>query len=335
MLGMVTLRDIALRAGVSTATVSNVLNSTLYVSPKLRERVLTAVRELKYQPNAVARSLRMRQSRTIGMIIPDIANPFFPAVVRGAEDVLMHSGYTLIVGNSDNDQAKEEAYYRAFFERQVDGLLAVATTGQPPDGLKRLNDRNTPIVFVDRYYLGIPGDVVIANNQAGARKAVAHFAERGHKRIAIITGPLDLVNARARLDGYRQELQSRGLEVNKELIREGAFDTASGVEQTAALLALKPRPDAIFVCNALMVCGALQCLEKEKVKCPKDVAVACFDRLDFFDLLRPQLTCVAAPSYELGATGAELVLKRITGKLTGPWQRRVLPTPLVERESSG
>ena len=332
---MATLRDIAILADVSTATVSHVVNGTSHVSEKLRERVLSAVEELNYQPNAVARSLRTRQSHTIGMIIPDISNPFFPAVVRGAEDVLARSGYALLVGNSDNDVSKEEMYYRRFLERQVDGLLTVATSDEPSPVLKRLIIQPTPVVYVDRYYSAMPGDTVIANNVEGSKDAVRHLIETGHKRVAIITGPLQLANARARLVGYQRALKESGLPERKELILEGTFDIKSGFIQTNKLLSVRPTPDALFVCNAQMACGTLRALGEAGIVVPNQIALACFDKLDFFDLLRPRLTCVAAPSYELGAVAARLLLNRISGKLAGSWQRKVLPATLVLGESSG
>ena len=332
---MATLRDIALLADVSTATVSHVVNGKLHVSPKLRARVLTAIRELNYRPNALARSLRTRQSHTIGMIIPDISNPFFPALVRGAEDVLMGSGYAVIVGNSDNDARKEETYYRTFLERQVDGLLAVATTDKPSNVLKQLILQHTPVVYVDRHYHSMPGDIVSADNTGGSRVAVRHLIDTGHSRVAIITGPLGLANARARLKGYESALEEKGLPKEKELIREGAFDIESGFNQTNKLLFARPRPDAIFLSNAQMAIGALRALSQAGIPVPSGIALACFDQLDFFDLLNPRLTCVAQPAYELGTVGAKLLLDRISGRLTGSWVREVLPAVLVPRESSG
>ena len=331
---MATLRDIAQLADVSTATVSHVVNGKHHVSPKLRKRVLAAIRELNYRPNAVARSLRTRHSNTIGMIIPDISNPFFPAVVRGAEDVLMRSGYAVIVGNSDNDARKEETYYRTFLERQVDGLLAVATTDKPSKVLKQLVMHHTPVVYVDRCYTAMPGDTVIADNYQGSKAAVAHLIETGHTRVAIITGPLKLANARARLKGYQQALRENGLSVEKDLMREGAFDIESGFNETNKLLSVRPDPDAIFLSNAQMAVGALRALSEAGISRPHGIALACFDQLDFFDLLSPRLTCVAAPAYEIGAVGARLLLDRISGRLTGAWVRKVLPVTLVQRESS-
>jgi LacI family transcriptional regulator len=268
------------------------------------------------------------------MIIPDISNPFFPAVVRGAEDILMRAGYAVIVGNSDNDAHKEETYYRRFLERQVDGLLAVATTDKPSKVLKQLILQRTPVVYVDREYASVPGDSVIADNLEGSKAAVGHLIDSGCTRVAIVTGPLHLANARVRLKGYQKALIEGGLLETKKLIREGAFDIESGFKQTNILLSVRPRPDAIFLCNAQMAVGALRALSEACISVPDEIALACFDQLDFFDLLNPRLTCIAAPAYELGAVGAQLLLDRISGRLTGSWVRKVLPAALVPRESS-
>jgi DNA-binding LacI/PurR family transcriptional regulator len=331
---MVTLRDIARKAAVSTATVSNVLNDSLYVSPELRARVLAAAEKLNYRPNTVARSLRLKRSYTIGMIVPDVTDPFFPAVVRGAEDVLTRAGFTLIIGNSDNDSVKEETYYRTFLERQVDGLLTVPTCDEAPAILKRFQERGIAVVYVDRFHVDMPGDIVMADDLEGSRRCVRHLAASGRRRIATITGPLNLANARARLEGYRRALKQAHLPHDERLIREGCFDAASGRDRTRELLSLSPPPDALFVANGLMACGALQALEEAHLSCPGDLALACFDRLDFFDLLRPRLTGVVVRPYDLGARGAELVLKRISGETTGPGRRYILRTKLLQREST-
>src|SRR3989442_895830 len=172
---MATIKDIAARSQVSTATVSHVINHTSNVAPERRERVLRVIRELKYHPNAVARSLRTKQTRTVGMIAPDITNPFYPAVVRGAEDLLRQAGYTLIVGNSDIDSEKEEAYYRTFSAKRVDGLLLIASIStQPAEYLLHHDLGEVPLVFIDRFYRGVRADAVIADNVGGSFQAVCH-----------------------------------------------------------------------------------------------------------------------------------------------------------------
>ena len=334
---MSSLKEVAARAGVSTATVSHVTNKSAYVSSTLRERVLKAMRELNYHPNAVARTLKTKKSKTVGIIIPDIANPFFPMVVRGAEDELRHNGYTLILGNSDGDLAKEELYYNTFHSKRVDGmLLIVSPSSSPPEYLRRDKHKDvaTPIVYVDRFHRGLRGDVVMADNAGGSYQAVCHLVDAGHRRIGIITGPLELTNARLRLEGYKRALREHQLPITDPLIRIGKFDVQSGYQETKELLKLAEPPTGVFICNALMSLGFLRALKETGVSCPRDVALVTFDDMDWFDLFQPRITAVSQPAYELGAKAAELLVGRIAGELHGPPCHKILPTKLVIRDSS-
>jgi LacI family transcriptional regulator len=330
------MHDVATRARVSQATVSHVINEKIYVSPKLRERVLRAIRDLNYHPDAVARTLRTKRSKTIGMIIPNISDPFFDTVVRGAEDVLANEGYALIVGNSDDDLRKEETYYRTFRAKQVDGmLLIISPGGGPPEYLQRHVPEMTPIVHLDRYYRGVRGDTVLLDDLGGSYQGVGHLLSLGHRRIAMITGPLNLANASMRLQGYRRALADHGVAFDESLVREGKFDMISGEEKAGDLVLLNPRPTALFVSNALMAAGALRAFTKRGVRCPEDVALVSFNDLDWFDLVKPSITVVRHPVYDLGATAAEILLKRISGKLTSSYRRVILKSTLVVRESCG
>jgi len=331
-----TIKHIAERAGVSTATVSYVINNVPGVSPEVRERVLRIVREARYRPNAVARGLRTKKSGTVSMIVPDITNPFFPGLVRGAEDVLRGAGHTLIVGNSDGDVVKEQEYYRTFSARQTEGLLITASiSSRAPEYLLHHDLSAVPVVFVDRYYRDVRADTVCADNADGSFQAVRHLLELGHRRIAIITGPLQLINARLRLEGYKRALTSEQIPVEDALIREGRYDSESGFEQTLALLHLKNRPTAVFVSNAPMTFGCLRALRDNGVQCPDEIALISFDDAEWFELSRPSVSGVAQNAYQLGAAAGKALAKRIAGQLTGPPRRRVFKTSLVIRESSG
>ena len=332
---MVTILDVAKLAGASLGTVSNVINKTTYVSPKLTRRVLKAIRELNYHPNGMARSLRTRASKTVGMIIPNITDPFFPFVVRGAEDVLLDAGYQLIVGNSDDDASKEEAYYSTFRTKRVDGLLLIISpSAQAPDYLRRHGQGMVPIVLLDRYHPGLGNDVVALDDTEGSFQAVSHLCNSGHRNIAIITGPLTLLNARMRLGGYRRALERHGVPFVQELVYEGSFDIASGHELTKSLLKTPIRPTGLFVCNPQMTIGVLRAFRDHNIRCPQDMAVVSFGDMDLFELMRPSVSAVKLPVYDLGATAAEILLKRISGKLTSSAQRKVLAGELVVRESS-
>ena len=333
---MSTLKHIAERAGVSTATVSYVINNEAGVSPEVRERVLRIVREVRYRPNAVARGLRTKKSGTVSMIVPDITNPFFPGLVRGAEDVLREAGHTLIVGNSDGDVMKEQEYYRIFSARQTEGLLITASiSSRAPEYLQHHDLSTVPVVFVDRYYRDVRSDTVCADNADGSFQAVRHLLDLGHRRIAIITGPLQLVNALLRLEGYKRALTLCHIQIEDALIREGRYDAESGFEQTQALLHLKERPTAIFVSNAPMTFGCLRALRENGVQCPDQVALISFDDAEWFELSKPSVSGVAQDAYQLGAAAGKILAKRISGQLTGAPRRRVFKTNLVIRESSG
>jgi LacI family transcriptional regulator len=332
---MPTIHDIAHQAQVSTATVSHVINKNYPVSPQVRERVLRAIRELGYHPNDMARSLRTRKSRTVGMVIPDITNPFFPAVVRGVEDLMNREGYSVFVGNSDNALQKEEAYYRVFREKRVDGLvMIISESSSPRHYLSEHNTDEVPIVYVDRSFRGLPGDSVLADNTGGSYEAAKHLIAQGHRDIAIITGPSALDNARLRLQGYKKALQEVGITPNERTIVEGRFDAESGYDGTRKLLALTPRPTALFVTNGLMTSGCLRAINESGVQFPGELSLVAFDDLDWFALTRPAITAVRQPAYDLGAVAARMLLSRVSGKLVGRPRRKILSVHLEVRDSS-
>jgi LacI family transcriptional regulator len=269
------------------------------------------------------------------MIVPDITNPFFPGLVRGAEDVLRDAGHTLIVGNSDGDIQKEQEYYHKFSARQTEGLLITASiSSQAPDYLLHHDLNAVPVVFVDRYYRGVRADTVCADNLDGSIQAVRHLLDMGHRRIAIITGPLQLVNARLRLEGYKRALISHHVQIEDALIREGRYDADSGFEQTKALLNLKHRPTAVFVSNAPMTFGCLRAFRERGIQCPDELALISFDDAESFPFTKPSVSGVAQNAYQLGAAAGQILAKRIAGQLEGPPRRRVFKTNLVIRESS-
>jgi LacI family transcriptional regulator len=269
------------------------------------------------------------------MIVPDITNPFFPGLVRGAEDVLRDAGHTLIVGNSDSDVSKEEEYYRTFSSRRTEGLLITASiSAQAPEYLLHHDLNAVPVVFVDRYYRGVRADTVCADNLDGSFQAVSHLLDMGHRRVAIITGPLQLVNARLRLDGYKRALTSNHVKIEDALIREGRFDAESGFDETKALLDLKQPPTAVFVSNAPMTLGCLRALRECGVQCPDELALISFDDAEWFSLTKPSVSGVTQNPYQLGAVAGQILAKRIAGQLAGPPRRRVFKTSLVIRESS-
>jgi LacI family transcriptional regulator len=326
---MATIYDVAKRAGVSTYTVSSVLNQSAYVSPGLTKRVRQAVRELDYTINDLARSLQTRKTKTVGMLIPDIANPFYARVVRGVEDVLKEAGYSLILGDTNNRKQEQVRYLNVFRSKQVDGLLLFISPGDDEE-LRALVKAKKPVVFVGRIPPDIKGDVVTADNTKGASLAVQHLISKGHKRIALVNGQKGLSSSAERVDGWKRALQKAGFTTPKEFVVHGDWTAQAGYEATLGFLKLAEPPSAIFTANLLMMTGVLKALQERRIRCPQEVAVMSSDDSDWLDVFEPRISTVAQPSYEMGSRSAELVLKRI--KAPGrKFERIVLEPKLMIR----
>jgi DNA-binding LacI/PurR family transcriptional regulator len=326
---------------VSTSTISHVLNRTRFVSDELRERVLAAMRELNYEPNAAARMLTLRRSNTIGLIVSDIRNPFFASVARGVEDVAREHSYTVVLCNSDEDLVRESACLKALQTRQVDGVL-LASAGVSDAHLSRLIHAGFPMVLVDRELPHLSVDAVLLDNDGAAYGAVRHLIVRGHRRIAMISGRPSISTTTERVAGYQRALLEAGLEVDPRLIVSGESTSEGGVQATLTVLDVDPRPTAIFSGNNLMSIGALHAIGGRGLAVPDDIALVGFDDFPFpwSDAFRPHLTTVAQPTYELGRRAAEMLvhrlkhLQRLQGSPHSP-ERVVLEGKLVIRESSG
>ena len=329
------IRQIAERARVSIATVSNVISGNRPVSKTLTERVRTAIRELDYHPNHIARSLKVNQTNMLGMIIPDITNPFFPELMRGAEDASRERKYLLVTANTDEKAERERNVIGVLRSHRVDGLLiAVAPRGGEIAFLESTASAGTPVVFLDRAPLGGKLDSVTIDNLKGARDCVRHLIRLGHRAIAIVTGSLDLEIGRQRLNGYQAALKEAGIKVRPSLILEGNFREDSGFRLAKEVLLRQHRPTAIFSSNGVMALGVLQAVHEVGMRCPEDVALATFDELPFPRAFHPRLTCVAQPAYELGFKGANLLIDRIQGKLPTKPVRIELASELKIREST-
>ncbi len=330
---MATVQDVAQRAGVSTATVSYVLNGTRFVSEVLRERVLAAVRELQYEPNAAARTLRSNRSATIGLLISDLQNPFFTEAIRGIEDFAQARGYTVILTNSAEDAVRESACLRALRARHVDGLIVAPAGGRYVE-LDELVAGRFPLVFLDRDVAGLNASAVMLDNQAAAYTAVNHLIELGHVRVGMIAGRPPLSSTTERQAGYRRALSDAGLAIDEALMVTGGSTIDGGAAAADALLQRASRPTAIFVANNLMTIGAMMVIERHGLSVPGDMALVGFDDFAWADVLRPRLTTIAQPHYELGRAAAELLLDQVSGEAALP-RRVLLPGMLVIRDSSG
>lgn len=329
---MATIYDVARKAGVSPATVSRVVNGHANVDPTLAERVRGAMLELDYRPNAVARNLRRSRTTLWAVVISDIGNPFFTALVRGVEDIAQQAGYSVVLCNTDEDPAKECRYLNAVLAEQVAGVI-IAPSGPSVDLEWLTAAARVPVVVIDRQLHGSRIDTVLVDNEHGARLATEHLIESGYQRIACVTGRRGVYTADSRLAGYRHALAKAGQPYREELVRYADFRTDGGYQATTDLLRLEDRPDALFVANNLMTIGAVECLMDQGVAVPSAMGVVGFDELPWAHLVRPALTTVSQPTYQLGETAAHLLTERITCPDRAA-ATVTLPTKLQVRESS-
>jgi len=330
-----TIKDVAVRAKVSVATVSHVVNGTRKVAPATIQRVRQAMKELDYHPNAVAQSLRTQKTKAIGIVVSDITNPFFATLVRGAEDAAIEAGYSLIVCNSDESSDKEDRYVRLLRQRRMDGLLISPVGDGSTSAVQKLPRQQMPFVFVDRRAEGVEADAVLSDNSAGAYQATHYLIEQGHRRIGLILGIEGATTTEERLVGYSQALEEAGIAISKELVVWGDYRAEGGRRATALLMGLDAPPTAIFSTNNLMTMGVLQGLIERGVKIPTDMAVIGFDDLRLAKLVRPALTAIVQEPYQIGHIAFGLLLKRIsepTGH--GEYQEIRIPVEFRVRESA-
>ncbi len=326
---MATIYDVARRAGVSTYTVSVVLNRSAKVSEELTKRVLEAAQELDYSINRIASSLQTRRTNTIGMLIPDIANPWYARVVRGVEDVLTANNYSLFLGSTRDDAAVQARYLDVYNARQVDGTLIFHAPGSESD-LARLSRQRAPVVYVGRIPRTLEADTVTADNRLGAKLATEHLLSKGHSKIAVITGPQSLSVFKDRVAGWKSALKRAGVEINSAYNREADGTQAGGYNETLQLLALQDPPTAYFAGNLLMMMGVLKALKEKKVRIPKDVEVMSADDSDWLDAFNPPISVIEQPSYTLGVEAAQLLVRRLK-KPDSPFEHIVLTPKLKIR----
>ena len=329
-----TIRTVAVHARVSVATVSAVVNGTKPVSPELTARVRASVSTLGYRPNNLARSLKQQRSRILGLVLSDITNPFFTTLVRAVEDTARMRGYTLLLGNTDEDVAKEETYVELLRSRQVDGLILVASAGEHAY-LPELLAAGFSVVCVDRSLVALGADSVLTDNVTGAREAVAHLITLGHRRVGIVAGLPVVTSTYQRLQGYHDALTAAGIPVDTALVRQGNSRIEGGMVETAALLDLPVPPTALFVTNNLMTIGAMRTVLDRGLRCPEDIALIGFDDFEWASVFRPRLTTVRQPVYAIGETATRLLVDRIERKRSGAATELLLQPTLVVRESCG
>jgi LacI family transcriptional regulator len=330
-----TLKDVAERAGVHPGTASRALNpeTRTLVNAETAQRVLQAAADLGYTPNPFARSLKTKHSYAIGVLIPDMTNPFFPPIVRGVEDRLAESGYTVFVGNTDNEAARERVQLQKMRDRQVDGLI-VATAEVKHKALSDAMSAGTPIVLVNRTLAGKRIFSVSVDDAAGVHLAVEHLLGLGHKHIAHVAGPQKLSTGRNRHAGYVEAMSAAGLRVDPDLVTfADAFTEEAGIVAFRQLLRTRKKITAVVAGNDLIALGGYDVLPERKLKCPEDISIVGFNDMRFVDKVTPPLTTVRVPQYELGRLAADLLLERLRNPEAPARALRLAPELIVRRST--
>ncbi|MFO8063175.1 MAG: LacI family DNA-binding transcriptional regulator [Spirochaetia bacterium] len=328
---MATIKDVAKRAGVSPTTVSHIINETRHVSEALRARVMEAIDELDYRPYGLARSLRTKQSHTIGVLIPDNTNPYFAEIARLLEDECFLKGYNVIICNTEQNPGKELTYMRLLAEKAADGMVFVST-GDDAEAIDALSDQKITAVLVDRDIPGLDIDRVVSDNEHGAYLATRHLIELGHTRIDCIAGPQGIASTEDRLAGYHRAMEEEGL---AGTVFYGDFQVESGYAAFDQMHREDNLPTAFFASNDLMAMGVLHGAAEQHMRVPYDLSVVGFDDVQLASYAVPSLTTVRQPKQEIVRQAVSLLLRRLSGDTTEGMQHRVLTPELVIRASTG
>ncbi|MFT3863829.1 MAG: LacI family DNA-binding transcriptional regulator [Solirubrobacterales bacterium] len=331
-----TIRDVAALAGVSPSTVSHVINNSAGVSATTRARVDLAIRELGFEPNQSARSLKRPRVASIGLIVPDLRNPFFALVTEGVQEKALEEDVVVVLCATDARSEREDYYAGMLRSRRLDGVLYVSGTGISTRSLVELAAHG-PIVLIDERLRGMEVPWVGAENRAGARRSAQHVLELGHRRLAFVSGPSALWSSEQRLAGYREAAAAAGLEPDSVAVVEGDYRQASGHAAAETLLAANAelRPTAILCANDLMAFGVLAYCRQAGISVPDELSVVGFDDVPAAELVCPSLTTVRQPAFEMGRAGTSVLLDRVAGRAITSDPPSLLPTELIERDSVG
>jgi LacI family transcriptional regulator len=330
----VTISDVAEKAGVSTATVSHVINNTRRVEDETREVVLQTMLDLGYQPNSLARSLRSGETKTIGVIVPDVSILFFADISRRIENIGYENGYSVILCNSDNDLAKQRNYIDTLIAKQVDGVIFISA-GESNKDLERLANSDIPIVVADRVVPLSLADVVLLDNEDAGYVATRHLIDLGHEKIGCITGPSNVSPSMQRVIGYKRAMQEKKLSILEKYVMPGDFTYSGGSESMAQLISLKNRPSAVFVLNDMMAIGAVSSARRMGYRVPEDISIIGFDDIELARAITPALTTMAQPMQELAEIATNsLIEKMVSSESKLENKEFILKANLVIREST-
>ena len=329
------MKDVARLSGVSAMTVSRVINGSERVAPETRLRVERAIAELGYVPSRLARGLIRQKTGTLAVIVPDVANPFFTLIVRGAEDVARRADYRVILCDTRGNLTIERGVIEEMIAHRVEGIVIAPVSDRSRAHLRRLARFGVPFVLIDRTIPGVDADVVVGDNEGGARRLVDHLLSLGHRRIGLIVESDDVSTARDRRRGYGAALEAAALPSDPTLVVRSTVDPGGGFEGMRRLLALDERPTAVFTVNNLVAVGAIEAIRAEGLRVPEDVALVCFDDIEYASRLYPFLTVMAQPAETLGTLGTQLLLDRVAGRAPERSRVVVLPAEFLVRESCG
>lgn len=329
---MATMKQVAERAGVSTSTVSHVINNTRSVSDDVRKRVQAVIEEMRYIPSAVARSLKNDKTYTIGVSVPDNTHPSFAELLRGIEDAAFAVGYNIMLCNGHDDPQRQASHLRGLIEKRIDGLVLVG--GSTRDQLAPLlASQHLPIVLADHEVPGLDADFIGLDHEATGYAATRHLIELGHRRIACLAGPEGQPAGQERLAGCRRALREAGIELGDAYLVHGEADCQGGHDAVRRLLALPVPPSALFACNAMLALGALCAAQEAGLELPGQLSVTGGDDLGAAAFAMPRLTTVAQPVYDMGRRLADLLFQRIRGE-GGARRHERLQGRLLVRQST-
>lgn len=331
------LKDVAKRSGFSVGTASAVINNNPWVSEETRRRVLKAIKELNYQPNQLARNLRTQKTNTIGVIVPDITNPFFPQIIRSIDALARQYGYLIILCDSNENYQIGIETFKVLLQKKVDGIILIGGIVPKEELVKFLSDKHPLIVVIERDYEIPDIATVIVDAVKGGYTATKHFLSLGYSHVGIITGPLDdefSHGSFGRYKGYQMALEEYNISFNQSMVKQGDFTFDGGYRAMKQFLDDTPQVRAIFASNDLMAIGAIEAIKEQGLRIPEDIALVGYDDIPEASYISPALTTIRLPQKQLGHKAVEIILTRLLGKHDSPL-KKVLPTKLIVRQSCG